>query len=85
LRTIPDMIQRFGLDTGFSDHTLYNTTAITSVALAAPIIEKHFTLDCDGGGPDGSFFPGSEDLASVVRRTCRLEHIGSGRLRPQVQ
>jgi sialic acid synthase SpsE len=31
LRTIPDMIERFGLVTGLSDHTLDNTTAITSV------------------------------------------------------
>lgn len=55
LRTIPDMIQRHGLVTGLSDHTLDNTTAITSVALGASIIEKHFTLDRSGGGPDDSF------------------------------
>ena len=55
LRTIPDMIRRFGLVTGLSDHTLDNTTAITSVALGASIIEKHFTLDRNGGGPDDSF------------------------------
>jgi pseudaminic acid synthase len=55
LRTIPDMMQRFGLVTGLSDHTLDNTTAITSVALGASIIEKHFTLDRHGGGPDDSF------------------------------
>jgi pseudaminic acid synthase len=55
LRTIPDMIARFGLVTGLSDHTLDNTTAITSVAMGASIIEKHFTLDSSGGGPDDSF------------------------------
>ena len=55
LRTLADMIERFGLVTGLSDHTLDNTTAITSVALGASIIEKHFTLDRSGGGPDDSF------------------------------
>ena len=55
LRLIPDMIDRFGLVTGLSDHTLDNTTAIASVALGSSIIEKHVTLDRDGGGPDDSF------------------------------
>ncbi len=55
LHTIPDMIERFGLVTGLSDHTLDNTTAITSVALGGCIIEKHFTLNRSGGGPDDSF------------------------------
>ena len=55
LKTITDMQQRFGLVTGLSDHTLDNTTAITSIALGASIIEKHVTLDRNGGGPDDSF------------------------------
>lgn len=55
LHTIPDMIARFGLVTGLSDHTLDNTTAIAAVALGARIIEKHITLDRNGGGPDDSF------------------------------
>jgi len=55
LLTIPDMIRQHGLVTGLSDHTLDNTTAIASVALGASIIEKHFTLDRRGGGPDDSF------------------------------
>ena len=67
LRTIPDMIERFGLVTGLSDHTLDNTTAITSVVLGASIIEKHFTLDRNGGGPDDSFSLEPADLAALCR------------------
>lgn len=67
LLTIPDMIERFGLVTGLSDHTLDNTTAITSVALGASLIEKHFTLDRNGGGPDDSFSLEPADLAALCR------------------
>jgi len=71
LRTIPDIAQRFDVLTGLSDHTIDNTTAITSVVyLSFPslschllvrrlpstyLIEKHVTLDRNGGGPDDSF------------------------------
>nr|WP_064494593.1 pseudaminic acid synthase [Pseudomonas chengduensis] len=69
LRTIPDMIATHGLVTGLSDHTLDNTTAITSVALGASIIEKHFTLDRSGGGPDDSFSLEPRELAALCRDT----------------
>ncbi|WP_312255270.1 pseudaminic acid synthase [Stutzerimonas nitrititolerans] len=67
LRTLPDMIQRFGLVTGLSDHTLDNTTAIASVVMGASIIEKHFTLDRSGGGPDDSFSLEPVELAALCR------------------
>lgn len=67
LRTISDMIERFGLVTGLSDHTLDNTTAITSVAMGSSIIEKHFTLDRSGGGPDDSFSIQPSELSFLCK------------------
>ena len=65
LRTLVDMQQRFGLVTGLSDHTIDNTTAISSVALGVSIIEKHVTLDRDGGGPDDSFSLEEKELKEL--------------------
>lgn len=65
LRTLVDMQTKFGLITGLSDHTIDNTTAITSVGLGASIIEKHVTLDRSGGGPDDPFSLEPKDLEQL--------------------
>jgi len=65
LRTLVDIQKKFGLVTGLSDHTIDNTTAIASVALGASIIEKHVTLDQNGGGPDDSFSLELEELKKL--------------------
>ncbi|WP_110674166.1 pseudaminic acid synthase [Salinicola sp. RZ23] len=69
LRTISDMIERFGVVTGLSDHTIDNTTAVTSIALGASIVEKHVTLDRNGGGPDDSFSLEPTELKALCRDT----------------
>lgn len=69
LRTIQDMKQRFDCTVGLSDHTIDNITAVTSVAMGAAIIEKHFTLDRNGGGPDDSFSLEPGDLKALCRDT----------------
>ena len=67
LRTIPDMIRRYGVVTGISDHTVNNTTAIAGVALGASIIEKHLTLDRSRGGPDDSFSLEPGEMEALCR------------------
>jgi pseudaminic acid synthase len=55
LKTLIDMHKTFNVVVGLSDHTLDNTTAITSIALGASIVEKHVTLDRHASGPDNAF------------------------------
>ncbi len=67
LLTLKDMSEKYNLVTGLSDHTIDNTTAVASVALGASIIEKHFTLDRNGGGPDDSFSLEPKDLEELCQ------------------
>lgn len=55
LATIKLLSDELKVNIGLSDHTLGNAAAITSVALGARVIEKHFTLSRDEGGPDAAF------------------------------
>jgi len=59
------MQERFSVPIGLSDHTLDNTTSIASIALGGCIIEKHVTLDRNGGGPDDSFSLEVEELKAL--------------------
>ena len=70
LRTIEDMKKRFkDVVVGLSDHTIDNTTAIASVALGARVIEKHITLNRNGGGPDDSFSLEPSDLMELCEKS----------------
>ena len=67
LKTLLDMKNKFNLVTGLSDHTIDNVTAISSISMGASIIEKHFTLDRNGGGPDDSFSLMPTELEQLCR------------------
>jgi len=67
LRTIADLSYRFNVLSGLSDHTIDNATAVASVSLGACLIEKHVTLDRNGGGPDDSFSLEPHELAALCR------------------
>lgn len=69
LRTIPDLAERFGVLSGLSDHTIDNASAVASVALGACLIEKHVTLDRNGGGADDSFSLEPMEFAQLCKDT----------------
>ncbi|WP_351088379.1 pseudaminic acid synthase [Shewanella sp. S1-49-MNA-CIBAN-0167] len=69
LATIADMSQRFDVIAGLSDHTIDNATAVAAVVLGACIIEKHVTLDRNGGGADDSFSIEPLELAQLCKDT----------------
>ena len=75
LMTMVDMRERFGVKVGLSDHTVSNDAAIVAVALGAELIEKHFILDRDIGGPDASFSIMPNELKSLsddIKRTIKI-------------
>lgn len=66
LRTIPHLAETFQVPVGLSDHTLGIATPVAAVALGACIIEKHFTLSRDAGGPDSAFSLEPDEFAAMV-------------------
>ena len=55
LKTIPNMRDTFGVEVGFSDHTMGHIAPVVAVTLGAKVIEKHFILDKNIGGADSAF------------------------------
>lgn len=66
IKTIPDIIKRFKVISGISDHSLDNIAAIASVALGGSIIEKHLTLSRQDGGPDAAFSLEPKEFKNLV-------------------
>ena len=62
---------------GFSDHTIGSTFAISSVALGAKIIEKHFTLNSKTIGMDNNMATEPSDMKRLIDK-CNLVYKGLG-------
>lgn len=73
LLTIPDMKQRFGVNIGVSDHTMGSIVPMVAVSLGARIVEKHFILDRNLGGPDSPFSMEPNEFKAMVQSVRETE------------
>jgi len=73
LITIPDLKERFKTIIGLSDHTMGISVPVAAVALGAKIIEKHFILDRNLGGPDSSFSLEPNEFSQMVKSVREVE------------
>ncbi len=73
----------FGVEVGYSDHTLGIEVPIAAVALGATIIEKHFTLDRNLPGPDHRASLEPDELKKMVKAIRNVElALGDGIKQP---
>lgn len=75
LLTIPDLEKKFGVVSGFSDHTLGTTAAIVAVSLGAKVVEKHFILDKSIGGPDSKFSLDKKEFKNMITKIRNTENL----------
>lgn len=66
LRTIPEMINRFGVPVGLSDHSAEIAVPVAAVTLGACIIEKHLTISRSVKGPDSAFSLEPQEFKAMV-------------------
>jgi sialic acid synthase SpsE len=66
LARIPALARRYGLATGFSDHTREGFTPMLAAALGARIFEKHFTIDRFHDCPDKDISCTPEEFAGMI-------------------
>ena len=83
LAAIPEMITRWRIPVGLSDHTMSSVTSIAAVALGAKIVEKHLTIRRSDGGPDGAFSTEPAEFSQLVKDIHEAKSaIGSVRFGP---
>jgi N,N'-diacetyllegionaminate synthase len=83
LRAMLSIQDEFGVEVGYSDHTLGIEVAIAAVALGATVIEKHFTVDRNLPGPDHKASLEPTELKDMIKAIRNIESaLGDGVKRP---
>lgn len=71
--------KKFGVEVGYSDHTVGIEIPIAAAAMGAIVIEKHFTLDKTMDGPDHKASLNPEELKAMVKAIRNIEKaMGNG-------
>jgi N,N'-diacetyllegionaminate synthase len=73
LRAMRSIADTFGVDVGYSDHTLGIEVSIAAVSLGAKVIEKHFTLDRNLPGPDHKASLDPVELIEMIKSIRNIE------------
>lgn len=63
----------FNVKVGLSDHTLGITVPMVATSLGAKVIEKHFILNKNIGGPDASFSLDEKEFSEMVKAVRDVE------------
>ncbi|MBE5907622.1 MAG: pseudaminic acid synthase [Lachnospiraceae bacterium] len=66
IANIPDMIKRFGVVVGLSDHSAGSIASVVAVSMGACVIEKHVKLDSVESA-DSEFSMRMDEFADMVR------------------
>ena len=83
LKAMNTLKKKFGLLSGYSDHTAGITIPIAASSLGAVIIEKHFTLDRSLKGPDHKASLEPNELKAMINAIRDVElALGDGIKRP---
>ena len=73
LHAMQSIRTKFGVNVGYSDHTLGIEISLAAVALGATVIEKHFTLDRTLPGPDHKASLEPRELKSMIKGIRNIE------------
>ncbi len=73
LNMIKSIREKYGCHVGLSDHTLGHVVPLGAVALGARVIEKHFILDRNLGGPDAEFSMEPGEFKEMVNNVRSLQ------------
>lgn len=77
LNTMINMKRKFKVKVGISDHTMGKLVPTVAVALGAEVIEKHFILKRNLGGPDSAFSMEPNEFKEMVD-SVRLTELALG-------